>query len=160
MRRLTVLAGGVLAGVLAAAEPAAADEPNWQGDLFITAVSPGCAAGPIVVGDFYRGVFRPLQSGVTVEALSFVSERSAFLLQAPAGDTLGRVKATSTDIGGRASFDRVGGGAPVALTILPATITTTTPAVEIKGTVGHFFNISSSGPSCTVSISGVLGLRP
>ena len=159
MRRLAVLAGGVLASVLAAGEPAAAATPTvWQGDLFVTAVSPGCASGRVVVGDFYRGVLRPLQSGVTVEALSFVSERSAFLLQAPAGHTLGKVKATSTDIGGRAAFDRVVGGAPVTLTILPATITTRTPSVQIKGTVGNFFNISS--PSCIVGITGVLGLRP
>jgi hypothetical protein len=75
MKRL-VLASALLAGTISTVSAVEV----WQGDMFITAASAGCAATPHGVGSFYRSVYRPngVEDNGNFEAISFVTPRAVF----------------------------------------------------------------------------------
>jgi hypothetical protein len=162
MRTLAIMVGITLAvGVSAASK---AQTPTvWQGDLFLTTVTPQCTPDGINVDNFYVSVYRPNIAppppNQADEALTLVSPRSAFLLETTAtGKTLrGKVSANGIAISSRATVSsNPSGPTTVALTITPAKITASTPVVQIKGTINNLFNIAG----CNVSVVGALGLRP
>ncbi len=66
----------------------------------------------------------------------------------------GKANASGLVIGSRAEA----GEAPttVDLTITPTKITSSTPSIEITGTINNFFNDTG----CNVTVVGALGLRP
>jgi len=158
MRATAGLAGGMLAVALAAA-PAAATPAVWQGDLFVTAVTSACT-GVTGKNNFYTTVYRPDVAppplGQAKEALSIYTGRGAFLIEAPGATLRGSVVANSTAITRYATLVGGTGTAPVKLTITPATITATTPVVQISGTLGNFFNVSG----CTAAVTAVLARQP
>ncbi len=122
---------------------AAATTPTvWQGDVFFTAVSSTCTTDGIAsVGGFNEIVYRPdLVFGESPEALSLITTRSAYLLEAPSGKTLRTRNATAdvTLLSSRA--DVILGTTTVTLKFKPAKITATTPVVQISGTINNLFN--------------------
>jgi hypothetical protein len=153
------MAGSVLAGALAVADPAGAADPPavWEGDLFVISATGACNPDGISAGSFYRAIYRPdiaaPPPNQAKEALSLVSLRSAFILNAPGSTLRGSVVADSVVIGGRATDSD--STAPVQLSITPAKITAKTGAVEISGSINNFFNIAG----CTVNVAGILGPR-
>jgi hypothetical protein len=158
MRTSAILGGALLAAGVSTASNAA--EPTvWQGDLFVRAVSAACTAEHItVVNEFYRSVYRPniasQPHNVVAEALSLISPRSAFILEATGKTLRGKAAANGLQIGSHAEADQA--PTTVNLTITPLAITAKTPVVQIKGTINNLFNETG----CNVTVSGALGLRP
>jgi hypothetical protein len=129
------------------------------GGAIIATKTPTCTTEDITaVGNFYRSVYRPNiappPDSQAKEALSLISERSAFILEATGKTLRGKANASALVIGSRAEA----GEAPttVDLTITPTKITPSTPSVEIKGTINNLFNVAG----CNVTVVGALGLRP
>jgi hypothetical protein len=155
MRTLAILAGALLAVGISAASA----QEVWQGDLFVAKVTGTCTVEKIAaVGDFYRAVYRPNLAppppNQADEALSLITERSAFILEATGKTLRGKGNANGIVIGSRAEVGEA--ATAVDLTITLAKTTSGTPSVEIKGTINNLFNRTG----CNVTVVGALGLAP
>jgi hypothetical protein len=163
MRALKILTCALLAAGVstASAQAASAPPPVWQGDLFILTAATPCS-GFTSMGALHRAVYRPHIAppprGQAAEALALNTQRSEFILEATGTGLRGIAKANGLDISSRAEVTTRPTTTPttVALTILPATITARTPFVQISGKINNLFNEAG----CTVTVVGVLGLRP
>jgi hypothetical protein len=159
MRTLAILIGAILAIGVSAASKAQVPPSVWQGSVFVTSVTPTCTDTDVTaVGNFYTAVYRPnipaSPPNQANEALTLVTPRSAFLLAATDKTLRGKAKADGVEIGSRAIVSEM--ATTVVLKITPATITKSTPVVQISGTINNLFNETG----CNVGVVGALGLRP
>jgi hypothetical protein len=159
MRTLAILIGAILTIGVSAASKAQVPPSVWQGNVFVTSVTPTCTAtGVTSVGNFYTAVYRPNiappPTNQANEALTVATPRSAFLLAATGKTLRGKAKADGVEIGSRAILSEM--PTTVDLKITPVTITKSTPVVQISGTINNLFNETG----CNVGVVGALGLRP
>ena len=135
--------------------------PVYQGTAFVTGVA-GCVSSNIPVGDAYVMLYRQLvepNNTVYGGGIAFATERSSTSYVMPANQPLNAGKQVQTSVNAYGESSKVGpfsytGG--FNLVISPSTLTATTPAVTIKGTVSNFFN----NTGCTITIRAALALRP
>jgi hypothetical protein len=157
MRTLAILASGVLAAGVAVTSVAQAAEPLvWQGEEFVTNVTPACTTnGDSAIGDFHLVVYRPFiaasADNLNPDGLLLVGSRFAVHLLATHTSLRGTASATETALGshGGVSSDPT----TVDLKITPAAITAKTTSVQITGKINNFFN---EPPGCTITINASL----
>jgi hypothetical protein len=153
-----MLAAAMLATGAANVPGPAPAQPLWQGNLFVTSLSPACSGSP-AIGTFFLSVYRqnlpPPPFGAIKVALSLIAPNYAILLGAK-GDTLrGAADVLDTVIYPNSEF--LVASEKTDLAIAPAKTSKKTPSVLISGTLHNLF-ITDAG--CDVGVTGVLGLRP
>ncbi|HTV44307.1 MAG TPA: hypothetical protein VMF05_03240 [Stellaceae bacterium] len=143
-------------GVASAADTQAA----WQGLATTTASTTAQCDGAYgtLVGDVQVSVFQPkIKSTDTNTFLSFVFLRAAETWENLSESTIhqmhGSGKLEGYGIGSHGQFYDFAG--TYSLTITPASITTSTSVVTIKGTIVNYADF----PGCTVTFSGVYSKR-
>jgi hypothetical protein len=136
---------------------------GWEGFATITAATPQCAGvDGTATGAIHVSIFRPkIASTDSPTFLSFVFLRDALTLENASEVTVHQMNGsgnyTGFAIGSRAGFGQYAG--TYNLTVVPATITPTTPAtisaltdaVTITGTITNFFTATD----CNVTFEGV-----
>lgn len=127
---------------------------SWQGDLFVTAANAGCASTGFAKGDFFRATYLPhsLGSNGADTRLSFIGSRHAQrYLKANAAYGNGTWRGTTITglSAGLLTYNSTMSSASVS----PASPTSSTQTVVLKGTLTNFFGTTG----CTVSFSGSLG---
>ncbi len=153
MRKTFVLATALLCGQGISAQAA---EVIWQGDMFVTVANAACESGGIVVGSFYRAVFKPrnLEDNPADTRLAMFGSRQA-LHHNWTGANYGNGPVDGIVIGSKGNAGSVSSTFSQAL-IQPATLTATTKTVTVKGRITNFFAVSG----CTATLIGSLGNRP
>ena len=145
-----------------AAPALSTDVPVYQGVAFVTAVTSACTTNKIAVGDYYTMIFRQQpRPGNTVYGggIQFNSERSAVSYVMPANTALNGGVQNQPSVSGYGASSEAGpysftGGFDLAIS--PATLTSTTQVVIMKGTFANFFGYTG----CTITIRAALPLRP
>lgn len=132
----------------------------FEGRTFVTAVTAPCSSVFMFVGNSFTSVFRPkILAADPPEGLSIVYPSAAsVLISASANGRLVNSPAVLTNFTGTL----VGNGATAStwtntatLLKVPASITVSTPAVTVTGTINNF-NVAG----CTITIRGAYARRP
>ena len=129
----------------------------WQGDLFITTASAGCANDGIAVGDYFTAIYRPrnLVDNGPDTRLALVASRSAQRYEVTNAPLSGSGPYKGVFITSRANV-QTWTGTFSAASVSPATPTATTQTVVIKATFTNFADVVG----CTATLKGSLGNRP
>jgi len=168
-KRIALAAAGLISAALISAPGAAlaADtHPVWEGYATTTAASSACAGvDGALVGATYVSIYRPSLQTIDPPAfpslISFFHLRTAMIMQngsessAPqfrgSGDYLS-IMLTSRSVGVQT---QTSGGSGYAFAISPSTVTTSTPAVQMKGIIHKFANVAG----CDVSFKAIYAKR-
>jgi hypothetical protein len=154
MKRLAII--GVL--LAAACSPAFAAK-TWQGDLFVTAVTPACESDGIAVNSFYRSVLEPQNYGGGAPATHFI-------LVSPTSAQYYKLNANSSFQGGQGGYKGVSINSTSVLkewvgqfsnaSRKPQLISFGTRNLAIRITINDFAGIAG----CTAALAGSIGDRP
>lgn len=139
---------------------AAADASTlWEGDLFIAAANTACATVGVSAGDFWQAVFAPKNltgnSKTSDQFAVFRPRGSAAQITPNTGTLNGSTVVTMTVIENAAVKTNKDVTFSPAIKVVPATITATTPSVEVTMAVTGL-----DGVGCNVTFHGILAHRP
>lgn len=145
----------LLGHVMVSGSALAASPSLWQGQFFVTSVTPACGTSAYV-GEFGTAVYRPkLGPNDFSDGLAMFFGRYAVELRPEGGDSLrGETLHFSSAISSRGNEEFA--YAASFLDIYPPTITAATGEVVIKGRIDQFFQM----PGCAVNIAAALALLP
>lgn len=131
--RSHIFAAVLLGLVVMSGSASAASQPVWQGQFFVTDVTPACGASARV-GDFGTAVYKPKLT-IFIETLSMFFSRYAYAvaIQSNAGDGLlrGNRRTYQNSVSSQGGFSGQVGTS--FLEIFPSNITPATGEVFLKG---------------------------
>ncbi len=130
----------------------------WQGDLFATKATAGCAVWGVVTGDMAQATYAPMgQNGNSKTQDQFVANLGKFnalqVVPASGGTLHGAPKVNTVSIGPQ-------GGWGQGTNVTDPQITVSPFPVKAGAPVTITFSISNSNTACSASFSGVLTPQP
>ncbi len=154
--RWRILVGSLLGLLTVSGSALAASQPVWQGQFFVTDVTPECGASA-TIGDFGTAIYKP-RLNIFIETLSLFFSRHPYAVAIQ--PMFGRGLLRGNNIIYQNSVSSQGGFGGQAgnsfLEIEPSGITPTTGDIFIKGGIDDFFQIEK----CRISIKAVLSPQP